>query len=359
MTPNGGEGTNNRKNWFWFVSAGAAALVLGIGTAVLAYSIIRPLALLFLGITIGSTLSPFVTMLEKRMPRMGAVLTVYLILLLLLFFLVWSVVPMLIAQSQELAGRIPGMIQTAQDWLNQAGREFLPPFFGESVLSQLGTLASVIVSLPIGLASSIAEAIVVVFLSLYWLAVEPQLTRFLLSLFPESRHDRIRDLMRKVETGMGGYLRGSALNGLVIGLMTYLGLVLLGINYPVLLALIAGVFEIIPAIGPILSGGFIVMVALLESPRQALFSLIFVLLLQQAENQILVPNIMRSQTEIPPLLILFSIIAGAAAGGLLGVLIAIPLAAAIRVVVLEILAPRLRKLNHSALGKQADETNQA
>ena len=142
---------------------------------------------------------------------------------------------------------------------------------------------------------------------------------------------------------MGGYIRGVVINGMIVGFLTFVGLFIFGIDFAVVFGVMAGMLELLPVAGPILSGVIIVGLTLLQSPGKALAALIFIFVLQELENHILVPNIMRTQTDISSLLAVLALFAGDAIGGLLGALIAIPIAAALHVLVKQVLAPAIRK----------------
>ena len=141
---------------------------------------------------------------------------------------------------------------------------------------------------------------------------------------------------------MGGYFRGALINGLIIGILTSLGMFVIGVNYALVLGLIAGTLEFIPVIGPIIGAVPMVLIALLQSPAKALIALVFAIALHQLESGILVPNIMRTQTSISPLLVLLALTAGLSIGGVFGALVAIPLTAALRVLIIELVFPAIR-----------------
>ena len=166
--------------------------------------------------------------------------------------------------------------------------------------------------------------------------------RFVGSLAPEGQQSRLDDILSSALEAMGGYVRGVALNGVIIGVLTYAGMLVIGVDYALVLGLLAGVLEMVPVIGPIVAAVPMVAVALLHSPTQALVALIYVTVLQQAEANLLVPFIMRSQTKVSPLLVIVALVAGSAVGGVLGALVAIPLAAGLRVIVREAVAPAVR-----------------
>ena len=128
-----------------------------------------------------------------------------------------------------------------------------------------------------------------------------------------------------------------------MGVFTYVGLTIIGLDLALTLSILAGLLEVIPVLGPVLAAIPMLIIALLESPTQALVVLLFVLALQQVESRILLPFIMRSQTEVSPLLVLVAIFVGEALGGLLGAIVAIPLVSMLRVFVQRVVAPWARR----------------
>jgi predicted PurR-regulated permease PerM len=170
---------------------------------------------------------------------------------------------------------------------------------------------------------------------------------FFLSLFPGDVTDQVWQVLSDMSSAMGGYLRGAVLDGLILGAVTYVGLLIIGIDYPLILGVISGISEFLPVVGPIITTVIVVTVALFQSPTLALVAFAFLVVLQQIENHILVPNVMQTQTTVSPLLTILMVFAGGALGGLLGATIAIPLAAALRVLVVDVVAPGLRRLSGS------------
>jgi predicted PurR-regulated permease PerM len=166
---------------------------------------------------------------------------------------------------------------------------------------------------------------------------------FILSLFPEARREHIHHGLVEMAQAMGGYFRGAAINGIIIGLISFVGFLLIGIDFALAFGVMAGLLELVPIAGPIIATLIISGLTLLQSPGQALAVLIFMIVLQQIENNVLVPQVMRSQTDISRLLSILAVFAGGAIGGLLGALIAIPITAALRVLVLLVIAPAIRR----------------
>ena len=328
--------------WWRSAAIGAAALALALGLLAAVWLFARTLALLFAAVAIAEALAPLVGRQERRLPRTLAVVLVYLALVLAVAGLGWVMVPRLVAQAQELAAHAPGLVARAQEQIDRwdpAGQQLI----AAAVESTVGRFSGALLAVPFTIVSSLAQIVLVLFMALYWTLSAPKLRRFVLSLVPEQRHARVEAVLGEVGGSVGGYVRGQAIDALAVGVATYVGLLVIGIDYPLVLALIAGLAELVPVVGPIVSAVPAVAVALLDSPGQALVVLAFFVVLQQVESNILVPHTMDKQADVPPLLALVALFAGAGVGGLLGALVAIPLAGALKVLVLRVAAPALRQ----------------
>ncbi len=330
----------------------ALVLALALGLLAALWILAHPLMLLLAAVVIATALAPAVTWLERWLPRTLAVLAVYLVVVLVIGGAGWLVVPGLVEQARALIVNGPGLVERGGEWLDR----WDPLPFGEdevagNIRSIVDRFGSLVVSLPLTILSSVTELVLVLVMSIYLLLAAPGMKSFLLSLFPRTRRDDADAVVGEITSTMGGYVRAEALVGLIIGLLSYVGLRVIGVEYPLVLAVIAGLGELIPVAGPIIAAVPALAVALIDSPTQAAIVLVFYIVLQQVESNILLPNIMRKQTDIPPPLTLFALSAGAAVGGLLGALLAIPLAGALRVLVLRVLAPAVRRWS----GAEADQ----
>lgn len=320
----------------------AAALVLGLGLLYVVRLVAGPLAFLVIAIAIAEALTPIVERLSRHVSRGVAIALVYLVVVLALAALAGIVVPVLIAQGQELVLRAPELVARLQE----LGQPDDTPFghgLAEALQSTSRRWAGVLLGLPLKVFGALLNVVVVAFLSIYWLVGGPALLRFTLSMLPDSRHDATRAILRETGQAMGGYVRGAAINAVVMGTLAYAGLRLLGVDYALVLALITFLAEPVPIVGPIVAGVPVVAVALLQSPRLAALALALYVVLQQLEGQLLTPHIMRRQTDIPQTVVLFAVLAGGAVGGLLGILVSVPLTAALRVLVLRVVVPVVRR----------------
>jgi predicted PurR-regulated permease PerM len=209
-------------------------------------------------------------------------------------------------------------------------------------MSQVSDLSSSLLRLPLTISTAIFGFFLILFLSFYVLLEISRMEGFLLSLFPAERRTRVREVVASMGDAMGGYVRGSIINGVIVGFLVFFGLLILNVDFAIAFGVLSGILELIPTMGPIIATVVIVGLTLLQSPGQALTVLIFLVVLQQVENHILVPNIMRSQTSISPLTTILALFAGGAVGGLIGALVAIPIAAALRVFIQKVVAPAIR-----------------
>lgn len=321
----------------------AAGVALGLGLLAGLWLFARPLVLVGIGVVIGEALTPLVNWASRGLPRPFAVILLYLCIATVVITLLWFTLAPLVGQAQELVNSLPEVVGRVWAWVQRQDERVDNIPVVESLAGQLQGLAGRLFALPMTVVSSLFDLLLVVFLSLYWLLAAPKLGHFIRSLLPEKRRERAGELMAHVGHTVGGYIRGVGINVIVVTIVSYIGLRLIGLPFALVFAVIAGLFEVIPIVGAFISGALIVGFALSQSLQTALITLAFFVALQQLEGNVLTPMVMRSQTHIHPFLILVALVLGGSIGGLLGVLVAIPLAGALKVLTVELLAPALRR----------------
>jgi predicted PurR-regulated permease PerM len=330
--------------WWRIVLAGLAIVLLGAILIAMLNELLAILFMVILAASIAAALAPLVSRLENRMSRGIAVVLVFLGLLLLLGLILWIIIPPLIEQAQEIIAEAPQFVNTLQGLFEDiVGPQLeLGPII-ESITGQLQALAIALLAVPVGIFSGIVAVVLLVFTTIYMLIEAPAIHRSFLSLYPPHDRERADEVALKMANAMGGFVRGTAIIAFIVGLLTYIGLLIIGVRFPLALGFLAGLLEFIPYIGPFLAAIPIVLVALMESPTQALIVLVFFLIVQEVEANILVPKIQRTQTEVSPLMSILALTAGSALGGIVGVLAAIPFVAAMRVFFQEVVAPAIRR----------------
>lgn len=351
---------NAGQPWWWYVTAGAMALLLGLGSLFAIGLLAQPLAFLILGVAIATALDPGVEWLARWLPRTLAILLLYLAILLVILFLGSLVAPDLLTQMQAFFGAVPGLIGVVQRWLTE--QEIVDAArLLDALAPQLSQFGLTLVAAPLTLWSLLLNLVLIVSISVYSLLVGPGVRRFVLSLLPPNRYERARTILNEMGAAMGGYARAVMIMGVVIGVLTYVGLRLVGVNYPLMLGILAGMLEIIPIFGPIIAGIIITGIAFLQSPTLAVIVLLFFIALQQLESYVLFPNVMHHEIAISPLLVIFAFAAGSTLGGVLGAVVAIPLSAALQVLVLRVIAPMIRQrtgaVDPDARAENVDERN--
>ena len=331
------------------IFSGTAAAAFGL--LAVTWLLMRPLLLLFAAIVIARALAPVVEWLARRFPRTLAVVVVYLLLVLTLGGLGWLVVPRLVEQARQLIAAAPALVDRAQAVINNwdpAGSAQ----FREIVLDRLNQFGGVLIALPGLLVSTALEIGLIFVMSAYWLLSAPDLHRFARSLLPPQQRHAVDRVLTAIGQTTGGYALGKGGSVLMVGVVTYVGLTVIGVDFPLVLALIAGAGELIPLVGIYLATAPAVAVALTESPTQALLVLVFYVMLQQIQNNLVIPAIMRSQAGIPPLLAIVALLAGQRLAGILGALIAIPLAGMLQVLVVHVAAPAIRRWTGAPAAEQ-------
>src|SRR4029079_14867240 len=333
---------------FLFVgwAARGAGLAVGVGIvagiAALAIASANVLLLLFLSILLAAGLEPFIGWLRARLPlgRGPTILVVYAVFFVMVTVLALLIVPAAITQAAQAIGRLPAFLDQARTWaqdlrpealsdaatalVRAADRALRPsaqPTDPEDVL-QIGlTVAEVVASLATMLA-----------LVFFWLVGHVRLQRYVLAFLPAPRRAAVRDGWNEVETRLGLWVRGQLTLMGIVGLASGIAYVVLGVPAALLLGVIAGICEGIPLVGPIISAVPAVIAAATVSPELALVVVGVATVIQLFENNLLVPVIMRNTIGISPLILTVSLLIGAAAGGIVGALIAVPIAAALEVI---------------------------
>jgi len=298
-------------------------------------------AIFVVAIMLASIIDPFADWFaQRRIPRGLAVLIVYTLLLALLSVIVIVLIPIIIEQSVQLMQNLSSTYEGVAQWLTQfqSRHRFFENFTtsAQSFEQSLTASASSLFTTVKGFFGGIAALVIVLVLAFYLVVEEQSVRKYFKTLAPVEYQPFITEMFKKMQTKIGAWLRGQLILGFFVGSAVYIGLTILGVKYALLLALIAGLLEIIPYVGPIISLIPAAIIGFATSLWLGVAVVILFLIIQQIENNVLVPKIMQRVTGLNPILSILALLIGAKVGGLFGAVLAIPLATMIAVVIEEI-----------------------
>lgn len=338
----------------------ATLVVVGVLAAVwLAAHLASVVFLAFVAaILAAGALGPVATLERRGLPTVAAVIVVYasiaVALAVLLFLVAPPVIGQVIAMMQTLPGAIDRLAARYRDILGPLG---LAPDTGslvDIVVAQLGSLTALIPSIPLAILGVAGSAVSAVFLSVLMLLERRRGRLWLMRFVSPDDHPLVDTLVDEAVNRLGGYIRGQLLIMSATGLGSALGLIVIGVPFAIPLGLFAFFVEAIPIAGPTIAGAVMIGFALLESPAQAVATLVLVIGLQQLEGLVLVPQIQGRVISISPAVALVGVIAGSTLAGVGGALIAIPVIAITKVVVDEIVLPWRRREIRAASGRRGE-----
>ena len=336
----------DRRSPFFIGMAGAAGVAVTVGLAELAIRARSVLVLIGLALFIAACLDPVVGWLaRRRVPRWAAVVIVLLGMVGVLAGFLAAAIPPLAAQTSKLIAELPHYAHTLQNHNSQLGRLNVRYHIEQRLSQLLATRGSTLVGGVLGAGAlvlgALASALAVLVLVIYFLAGMPRIKLFVYRLAPHSRRARVILLGDEIFTKVGGYVLGNVVTSVIAGLGTYVWMLAFGIPYPILLGLFVAILDLIPVIGSTIGGAVVSLVALTVSLPVAIATLAFYIAYRLAEDYLLVPRIMGSTVKVPAVLSVIAVLIGGALLGIVGALVAIPVAAALRLLMQEVTFRRL------------------
>ncbi len=321
------------------------AVILGFW---LLYRFYQVVFILFIAILVGTVIRPPIAWLHQRgIPRIAGVILVYILLLALLISFVLLLFPLILEQSTTIGAAVPGYYQNLREWMTHYPNqlivrlgEFLPatsPSLMPGTTQQTGQEVMASAGQALGYMTLVTKvifiAIVILVLSYYWTLDGPRTIQSFLLLIPQDQRESISELILAMETKVGFYIAGQGFLCLVIGIMALLAYLLIGLPNALVLALMAGVLEAVPMIGPLLGAIPAGLVALSIAPEKLLWVVVATIVIQQLENSLLVPRVMRKAVGVNPFVTLLALFAFSSMFGIAGALMAIPMAAIIQLLI--------------------------
>jgi len=324
----------------------AALIVIAcLGLAVLLSRVFDLLLILLVAIVFAEGMRPLVNRLaDARLPRLLAIAAVYLGFIAVLALLITLLVQPIIDEATSLAHNFPSyqasIQSTVTSWqhaLNLGGSG--SPNLGNTLAGSLDTAKNVLLTIGGYIVGVLVNLILVLVIGFLWLVTSDRLKRFVVDLLPLHHQDLTADVFREMGQRMGGFLRATAINMVVVGVLTGLACTALGLPSTVLLGIFAGLTAAIPLIGPFLGIVPPLLLGLTLGPGHAVIVVVVLLIVQLVDANFVVPQVMNRVVSLPALAVVVALLIGGALEGLIGALLAVPVASALQVVLLRVIVP--------------------
>ncbi len=309
----------------------------------LIYRFYQAIFILFIAIVMGTVIRPVVSWLERRgLSSTAGIIIVFLLGLTLLIGFVLLLFPLIIEQGTTIVAAVPVYYQNLREWMVNSPNpllirfsEFLPGTLTSlEPLQQTGQQTLESAQQAWGYVLTTAKAIfitiVILLLTFYWTLDGPRAIHSLLQLIPKDQRESIGELISAMESKVGYFLAGQGVLCLVIGILALVAYLLIGLPNALVLALLAGMMEAVPMVGPLLGAIPAAVVALSIAPSKLIWVIVATVVIQMLENNLLVPRVMRKAVGVNPFVSLLSIFAFSSFFGIAGALMAIPMAAIIQ-----------------------------
>jgi len=336
----------NRRSPFFVGMFGAAGVAVTYLTFQLVTTARDVLILIGLALFIAIGLEPAVSWLVRhRFPRWAAVITVLLVMTAIVGGFLAAAIPVVVAQATTLAHNVPQYLHTLQDHSSLLGR-LNDRFHVEQRLQQLlagqnSGVVNGVLGAGAAVLSALSNTFIVAVLTIYFLADLPRIRRLLYRLIPHSRRPRAILIGDEIFAKVGGYVLGNLATSLISGILTLVWLLIFQVPYPLLLSILVAVLDLVPVVGSSIGGAVVALVSLTVSLPVAIATVGYYIAYRFAEDYFLVPKIIGRVLQVPSLVTVVAVLLGGVLLGIIGALVAIPVAAALLLVLREVVFPRL------------------
>ncbi|MBI2120270.1 MAG: AI-2E family transporter [Parcubacteria group bacterium] len=329
-----------KENSYMHISTGTivrTVLVL-VGFYVL-YLLNDLLLVLLTSIVVASSVEPAARwFMARKLPRTLAVLAVYIIFLSLFASLFYFFLPPLLKDFSQFFSSLPRYFDFLDKWnpwsdvmdyqqiLTNIAANFTG---GVSALGGAADAAGGIVRTVGGVFRGLANFILVIVISFYLAVQEKGIENFLKIIVPQKNEKYVIDLWYRSQHKIGRWMQGQVILGVLVGVLVYLGLLIMGVQHAFLLAIVAATFELIPVFGPTLAAVPAVLIGFTSSVTLGLMVIAFYIIIQQFENHLIYPIVVRKVVGVPPILVIIALLIGLKLAGFMGIILSVPLAAAL------------------------------
>ncbi len=300
------------------------------------YQLRDVITIVLTAIVIASSLEPAAHWFQRHnIPRLAGIIAIYLGAFLFFGTVFYLIVPPLLSDIGGVFSSLP--VYLDRTFNPSAVFSFFPLFpdtfthLFQDNIPEVGTALNQAASGFFKTASAIfggaLSFILIIVISFYLSVQEHGIENFLRVITPKEYEGYVLDVWSRSRRKIGFWLQGQLLLGILVGVLVFMGLTILGVKYALLLAILSAIFEIIPVFGPIMAAIPAIAVAFLQAPGLALGVFVFYIIVQQFENHLIYPVVVRKTVGVPPLMVVLSLLVGGTLAGFFGLLLAVPVAA--------------------------------
>lgn len=291
------------------------------------------IGILFVAMVLASALDPWVDFLERhKIPRWVSILSLYSIMIVVLGFIVYLIIPPIIIEMSEIGNTLKEYaprIDSFYQYVTQSSDASITSQIQGNIVNLNSTLTNITTGLfgaVTGLVGKIVMVVFVLVITFYMTIEEDGLKKFIRSIAPIKYQPYLVQKINSMQRKLGLWLRGQLILMAIIGTMAFTGLYFLGVPYALVLAMLAGAVEFIPYVGPVMAAIPAVFFAFTDSPWKAIGVVILYIVIQQLENQIIAPKVMQKVIGLNPIVVICAVLIGVKIAGFFGVLLAVPAA---------------------------------
>ena len=334
----------DRRAPFFVGMFGAAGVAVTYGLIQLLGDARGVLILIGLAVFLAIGIEPAVAFLVRHgLPRWAGVLITLLVILVVVGGFLAAAIPALVAQGDQIVKNIPVWAKEAQAHHSLLGRLKVKFHLEAKIQSILSSSSSLIADGVVGAGkvvfSAVTDTLIVLVLTVYFLSDLPRIRRTVYQLFPETRRPRAILIGDDIASKVGGYVLGNFIVSVVAGLLTFGWLLIFNIPYAFLLSIMVALLDLVPVVGSTVAGIVVALVALTVSVPVCIATIAFFIVYRLLEDYLLVPKVIGRAVEVPALITVVSVLIGGALLGIIGALVAIPTAAAVLLIVREVVVP--------------------
>ena len=336
----------NRRSPFYIGLTASAGVAVTYGAVRILGSLSSVLVLIGVAFFLALGLEPAVSwFVNRKLPRWAATTLVFVIFLAMMGAFLAAAIPPLAQQASELIKQAPHYIQQAQDHSSAIGRLndrfHLQQRITDTIKGSGGSVVNEVVSAGSAVFGAVADTLIVIVLTVYFLVDMPRIRTNLYRLVPHTRRPRAILIGDEVFAKVGAYVLGNVLISVIAGAATFFWLMAFDVPYPLLLGIFVALFDLVPVVGSTIAGVVVAAVALTVSLPICIATTVFFVVFRLLEDYLLVPRIIGSAVKVPALITVVAVLIGGALLGIVGALVAIPIAAALLLLTQEVLYPRL------------------